>query len=165
MSDPLSTALGLRPLQDALNAQEYIDEDGVVHEITQVEEEPSDPYFDQAAEDAKRVRENILQLISDGSELFQDVKAVAMNLQDPDQYGAAARMFSELLKANRELMSVHKDIISLVPAPVETKQQANTINNIMITTSANEVMALLAKQGIEPKKISGSYEDDPDADA
>jgi hypothetical protein len=143
MNEDLAKALDMRPLNQIAVAEQEV--------LPALIDDIEDPFFEQANQDAQMVRNNLLKLIDDGAELFDDVKAVALNTQDPEQYAAAARMFSEQVKVNKELMNIHKDVFGMKPR-TEPKQEAETINNVFFTGSASDVMNLLRENGIGKRK-------------
>lgn len=80
--------------------------------------------------------------------MMRDAALVAKTNQDADSYGAAARWYAEVVKANKELMNVHKDVIGIKPpAPIEVAPIA-TQQNVFIATTSEELMQMLKDKGI-----------------
>jgi len=149
MSDIIANALALRPLDIALEANEYIDENGEVmiytpHELA-VPESEMDEVLKDAEDDFVTVRSNIQALMGEGMDLFKFARDMAVNTQNPEHVQGAARMFSEALKANKELMNVHRDRFALKPPVAETNnaQNAKTINNIVFQGTQRELLQQL----------------------
>lgn len=148
MTNKIESALGLSPI-------EYIDNDtGEIvttnqsTEVTQLED-VVDEDFEEAARDAEMVRTNIKKLIERGFDMFEDVAAVATSTQNPDQYQASARFFSELIKANKELMNIHRDVFALKPAlPKGVETQNNTQTNVFVATTSEDLIRMLREKGV-----------------
>lgn len=149
--DDIADFLDLRPLDEAENevvlydpeTGEVLDSDGVpVLAVTETEDvDPYDAAMQDAEDDFVSVRENIHTLMRDGMSLFKTARDLAVNSQDPDHISGAARVFAETLRANRELMNIHKDRVAMrPPAPVQQTQQASTINNIVFKGTQSEML-------------------------
>lgn len=145
MSDKIADALGMVPL-DAAKIESY---DMVPFESSEVAH-VVDEQFEQACADFEEVRENMRTLIHESKEMFNEVKDVAVRTQDPDQYNAAARFLELSIRANRELLSTHRDIFAMKPpAPVETQtQQAEQINNIIFQGTTEDLLNMLKERGL-----------------
>lgn len=137
MSNQIYQAFGLSPLID--NETGEIIED-IASTSTDIENVSDvDPSFEEASKDAEMVRNNIKQLIDDGFTLFNDVKEVAVSTQNAEQYQAAARFYSELIKANKELMNIHRDVFALKP-PMPKVEETKSVTNVLITTNSEDFL-------------------------
>jgi hypothetical protein len=151
MNDEIADSLDLVPLNVVLEGEcimpggEVVPYDGNTS-LTPADIAPEvDEALQQAEEDFEEVRDNIHDLMNEGMDLFKFARDMAMNTQDPDHMQGAARMFSEALKANKELMNVHRDRFALkppVPEAINT-QKAQTINNIVFKGTHREMLKAL----------------------
>lgn len=105
--------------------------------------DPVDEAMQEAEEDFHEIRDNIHELMREGMSLFRTARDLAVNSQDPDHMGGAARIFAETLKANKELMNVHKDRFTLRPPVQQNVQKAETINNIVFKGTQREFLQQL----------------------
>lgn len=141
MSDQIDRALGLGPID------EYII-DGETGELVPFEDTPTDVVtkddideaFEEASRDAEMVRNNIKRLIERGFEMFENVSEVATLSQNADQYQASARFYSELIKANKELMNIHRDVFALKPPMPKAAEEAKNVTNVLITTNSEDFL-------------------------
>lgn len=150
--DEIANSLDLRPLAvvegeviDAITG-EIIEFPEGSREVVEADEEfdPVDDALREAEEDYETVRDNIHTLMREGMSLFKTARDLAVNSQDPDHVSGAARMFAETLKANKELMNVHKDRFTLRPAaPTQNVQKADVINNIVFKGTQREFLQQL----------------------
>lgn len=153
MTDKIAQALDMDPLAEVMSQPSEV----VPYHPNQIAVATTDyvdPQFEQACQDFEEVRDNMRSLIHQADEMFQDAKGVAVRNQDPDSYNASARFLELAIRANRELLSTHRDIFAMRP-PVVTDnsgQQAEQINNVFISTSGAELLEMLAAKGIGIKR-------------
>lgn len=124
------------------------------------EVDPIDEAMQEAEDDYHIIRDNIHELMREGMQLFRTARDLAVNSQDPDHVSGAARMFAETLRANKELMNVHKDRFTLrPPAPTQNVQKAETINNIVFKGTQREFLQhLKSLQDEHDESVSGTRE-------
>ena len=123
------------------------------------ENDPVDEAMQEAEEDFHEVRDNIHELMREGMSLFRTARDLAVNSQDPDHMGGAARIFAETLKANKELMNVHKDRFTLRPPTQHNVQKADTINNIVFKGTQREFLQhLKTLQQDDESELQGTEE-------
>lgn len=123
------------------------------------EDDPVDEAMQEAEEDFHEVRDNIHELMREGMSLFRTARDLAVNSQDPDHMGGAARIFAETLKANKELMNVHKDRFTLRPPVQNNVQKADTINNIVFKGTQREFLQhLKSLQKDDESELQGTEE-------
>ncbi len=149
MTDEIAASLDMRPLMivegevfDAVTGE--LMQHVPSSEVELVEVDVLDEAMQEAEDDYHKIRGNIHTLMDEGMELFKVARDLAVNSQDPDHVSGAARMFAETLKANKELMNVHKDRFTLrPPAPAQSTQKADTINNIVFSGTQREFLQQL----------------------
>lgn len=151
-NDEIADSLDLRPLSivegeviDAVTGEVInYTPDSNLPTVADDGEDPIDVALQEAEDDYEVVRDNIHELMRSGMELFKTARDLAVNTQDPDHVSGAARMFAETLRANKELMNVHKDRFAIrPPAPTQNVQKAETINNIVFKGTQREFLQQL----------------------
>jgi len=152
MEDKIANALNMVPLNETKSELVEVSNTELVHY-----EEVVDQAAEEAHEDYIQVRENLKNLISVSQEVFENVKDVAIVTQDNKAFDSFSKMLDSMVKANKELIGIHKDMFGIKPSIIEEPktQQADTINNIIFTGSADELFGRLKDMGaISSKKLN-----------
>jgi len=150
MTDKIANALNMVPFDGVKKDQSITTAESV--DVVPYETEV-DPQFEQACQDFADVRENMRELISQSKDMFEEVRQVAVQTQNPDQYNAAARFMELSIRANRELMNTHRDIFSMKPPapPTDPVQKAEQINNIIFQGTTEDLLDMLKNKGLTSK--------------
>jgi len=143
--DKIANALNMVPLSESKQELIEINNTELVHY-----EEVVDQAAEEAHEDYVQVRENLKNLIGDSQKVFENAKDVALATQDNKAFDSFSKILDSMVKANKELIGVHKDMFGIKPSIVEEPktQQADTINNIIFTGSASDLFKLLKDKGV-----------------
>lgn len=155
MSDKLASIFDMDPL-DSFEPDPIIEP-----EPTQLQEEvvsddtEKDPSIQQAEDDFDEVRNLMKELLTKGKKVLATAELVANSSQNHKDIEVYFKGADSLTKTARELMTTHKDIISIKPIPFEEPktQQAETINNIVFQGSTGDFIQMLREQKmLESKK-------------
>ena len=139
----IAAALDMTPLHE-IQDQELV-------EYTPVEQlNEIDNTLEEASEDYKQVRFNIKKMIEESQDVFDTARLMAISSQETKSVEAFARILDSLVKTNKELMNVHRDMFALQPPAIEEpkSQTAETINNIIFSGSASDLFRLLKDKGV-----------------
>ena len=153
--DKLANTFGMSPLHTDVtpaprvstpsNLVEYIEPStGEVMEVSNI-----DKALLEANEDYVSVRQSIKEMILDSMDVFAVAKLVVeQGKGDAKQIEAFAKMMDTIVRANKELMNIHKDMFGLQPPEKEAVQEADTINNVFFTGNAAELFRELKRKGV-----------------
>lgn len=156
MHDKLANVFDLEPIDNF-----DIFEGETTPEVTELSEtlvesdETKDPSIEAAEGDFDEVRALMKKLLVKGQKVLETAELVAVSSQNSKDIDAFFKGSDSITKTARELMAVHKEIISIKPMPIEEPktQQAETINNIVFQGSTGDFIQMLREQKlIENKK-------------
>ena len=93
---------------------------------------------EQVSEDATLVRENLRDIVDKGKNALDQIYAVADQSGMPEAYEALAAMIKTMVKANSELMNLHKTKKSLAK-----KEGGKRVQNNLFVGSTAELQQML----------------------
>lgn len=128
-NDPLGEALGLPPRKKPQ----------VVELVPKDAPDEHDPDSDFVI-----ARSNVLDLIDKGKVIFEEVSYLAEVSQDVKFYGAVARIFDNLLQANRDVVDLAMKR-NVIRAERDRENGGRTINNNLFVGSTAEILDMLDK--------------------
>ena len=113
-------------------------------------DEGVDKYLEEANEDFIMARTKIKSMIEEAGEVFETAKIAAVSSGEAKQLDAFSKVMDTVVKASKELMSIHKEMFGLQPPIKEdvAPQSANTINNIIFTGTGADLIRLLREKGV-----------------
>jgi hypothetical protein len=144
-NDPIEQALGLRPLEEALEASmnDPADEPDTlpIHiEETNMEVAIVDPATDPTIQDIELARLNIKNIIEKGDESLKEMIELAKQSESPRAFEVASGLMKTLLDANKDFveMSIKKKYAKEeIMNPKEEQAAANVTNNNLILSTAD----------------------------
>lgn len=139
---PIDKALGLRPMEEAL---EDIGEGPIVDstvapaviEESNTEVAPISEEDDDTLKDIELARSNIQNIISQGDDSLSEMISLAKQSESPRAYEVAANLMKTLLDANKDFVDMsmrkkyHKEELN---GPKEAAQTNITNNNLILST-------------------------------
>jgi len=145
--NPIDMALGLRPIEEALEEMEDAVEDSTTSTSTNLE--PIDNVEgeivldvinlddDETYQDIEQARMNIQNIIVNGDETLKTMVELAKQSESPRAYEVASTLMKTLLDANKDFVEMsmkkryHREEIL---GPKEAAQTNVTNNNLIIST-------------------------------
>lgn len=147
MSDKLASVFDMDPLDS------FEDEPEAEIAVTQLNEVAvadveKDPSIQQAENDFDEVRDLMKDLLVRGKKVLATAELVANSSQNHKDIEVYFKGADSLTKTAKELMTTHKDIISIKPIPIEEPktQQAEVINNIVFQGDPGDFIQMLRNQ-------------------
>jgi len=125
-NDPIGRALGINPLTTS-----------TISNIV------ADAHNDSAKADFETARANILTMIEEGQDAMHKLTQIATQSQHPRAFEVLAKMMETMLQANKDLMSLQKDIRELDAADSPINEKAKTINNNLFVGSTAELQKMI----------------------
>lgn len=92
--------------------------------------------------DYTTVRENLKDIVKRGSEAIDGIMLVASETQSPRAYEVVATLIKSVADANKELLSLHKQIKEIKKTEVNNNT-TNVTNNSLFVGSTSELQKLL----------------------
>lgn len=125
-NDPLSSALGINPLQRTMES--------VTNIITEAQN-------DSALKDFETARANIHTMIDTAQEAISKLSQIADSSQHPRAFEVLAKLIDSTVSANRSLLELQEKIKDLkeIDSPINGK----TINNNLFVGSTAELQKLI----------------------
>ena len=122
-NDPIGKALNLAPLQSS---------DMTVKSII------SEAHNDSAKNDFEIARSNIHEVIENGVHAIEKLSQIADSSQHPRAFEVLAKLMDTVVSANKELLSLQKEIrdIDAKDAPVNDQAKSVT-NNLFVGSTAD----------------------------
>jgi hypothetical protein len=143
---PIENALGLRPLEEAL--EDNIIDENVEDSLPVIQENKSTEIVnlesmvaaDETLRDIEKAKANIEKIIELGDESMQELVSLAKQSESPRAFEVVSVMIKTLLDANREFveMSTRKKYAKeeiLNPKAEEQAQTNVTNNNLILSTT------------------------------
>jgi hypothetical protein len=148
--DPIDKALGLRPIEEALNDQEteLVDQEAALPLIAEVSINSVatvDTESDETVCDIELARSNIKNIIEQGDESLKEMINLAKQSESPRAFEVASGLMKTLLDANRDFveMSMKKKYAKEeITKPKEAQAATNITNNNLIL-STTELLKML----------------------
>jgi hypothetical protein len=133
--DPISDALNLTPLNT----------DNSVKAIV------AQAHNNSAKNDFEMARSNIHEVIQNGVFAMEKLSQIADSSQHPRAFEVLAKLMDTMLQANKDLLSLQKDIRDIDSKDAPTNENAKTVTNNLFVGSTTELQKV-----IEQMKHGGS---------
>jgi hypothetical protein len=133
--DTISAALGLRPLEEAKEAELPVTiqepETAVVRQLSASDD-------DETVKDIEQARSNIKNIIEQGDDALREMIELAKQSESPRAYEVASTLMKTLLDANKdfvEMSTKKKYAKDEIDRPKEAAQTNVTNNNLIVSTA------------------------------
>ncbi len=144
-NDPIEQALGLRPLDEAIDEPEtdivdHVDDLPVVAEVSNTAAVIVNAESDETVRDIELARSNIKNIIEQGDDSLNELINLAKQSESPRAFEVVSNMMSTLLHANRDFveMSMKKKYAKEeIMNPKEEQAAANITNNNLILSTTD----------------------------
>jgi hypothetical protein len=124
-NDPISDALNMVPLESI---------------IDRIEAEGHD---DSAKKDFEYARSNLYEVIQIGQDSLQKLGQIATSSQHPRAFEVLSGLMKTIVDANKDLMTLQKNIKDLKDAEQPHNDKAKTINNNLFVGSTAELQKMI----------------------
>lgn len=104
---------------------------------------------DVLSDDFDMARENIRSVLDQGSDVLEDMIALAKASDHPRAFEVAGNLMKTLVEANKDLIDIHEKRKKISGVSIEN-QSAQTINNNTIVSSPAEIAEMLRQQKEKP---------------
>jgi hypothetical protein len=145
-NDPIDIALGLRPLEEALNddAPEYLPSE-IIENTTAIVEAKSNPDDDETVRDIELARSNIKNIIEQGDESLKEMIDLAKQSESPRAFEVASTLMKTLLDANKDFveMSMKKKYAREEIINPKTDQDTSNVTNNNLIISTTDLLKML----------------------
>lgn len=134
--DKIASALGLKPLLEALEEEKETSEEIVVSEPVVVL--PAIAENNETIQDIEQARSNIKNIITHGDDALKEMMSLAKQSESPRAFEVASTLMKTLLDANKDFVDMSmkkKYAVDEVNAPKEAAQTNVTNNNLIVSTS------------------------------
>lgn len=98
---------------------------------------------DSAKDDFTYARANVREVVENGSEAIHKLANIAEQTQNPRAYEVLAKLMDTVVSANKELLTLQKQIRELDNADMPQNEDARTINNNLYVGSTAELAKLI----------------------
>jgi len=133
--DPISDALGMKPLVTSNSVRDII----------------SKAYDDSAKNDFEMARSNIHEVIQNGVHAMEKLSQIADSSQHPRAFEVLAKLMETMLQANKDLLSLQKDIREIDAKDAPINEQAKSVTNNLFVGSTTDL-----QKAIENMKNGGN---------
>lgn len=131
----IAEALGLKPLEEVIDADENLPAPPVTVDIS-VPAMPSANAQDEVIEDIEKARQNIVDLMNKGTKSLDELLAVAKQSQNPRAFEVVSTMMKTLLDANKEFVGMsEKKKFAKEDHPSQQATTNVTNNNLILSTT------------------------------
>lgn len=96
--------------------------------------------------DYRYARENLYQIIENGSNALNDLVEIAKASEHPRAFEVVSTLMKTLTDANKDLLEIQTKVKKLKQDDPSTNQQGNVTNNALFIGSTTELQALLNKK-------------------
>ena len=149
-NDKISQVLGIRPISEAKQEEEIIDDNpSVNNEIEEtidnplVKHEPPQPPAlnvddDENIQDLEEARQNIKDLIHTGYDAMAEILEIAKQSEQPRAFEVVSTLMKTMLEANKDLADIaskKKYAKEELLGPKEAAQTNVTNNNLIVSTA------------------------------
>jgi hypothetical protein len=134
--DKIASALGLKPLSEALDKHEETSTELVIQEHTVAV--PAIVEDNETIQDIEQARSNIKNIITHGDDALKEMMSLAKQSESPRAFEVASTLMKTLLDANKDFveMSMKKKYeVDAMNAPKEAAQTNVVNNNLILSTS------------------------------
>lgn len=124
-TDPISDALNMAPLSNDIKNLQAISHD------------------DSAKNDFEFARSNLYEVITNGQEALIKLSQIADASQHPRAFEVMSTLMKTLVDANKDLMTLQKNIRELKDSDVPNNEKGKTINNNLFVGSTAELQKII----------------------
>lgn len=125
-NDPIGDALNMTPL--------------TIDPIKQMEAEA---HNDSASNDFEFARANLYDVITNGQEALAKLAQIADQSQHPRAFEVLSTLMKTIVDANKDLMTLQKNIREIKDADAPQNEKAKTINNNLFVGSTAELQKMI----------------------
>lgn len=126
-NDPISKALNITPLTT----------DNAVKSIV------AKAHDDSAKNDFEMARSNIHEVIQNGVFAMEKLSQIADASQHPRAFEVLAKLMETMLQANKDLLSLQKDIREIEAKDTPTNDEAKSVTNNLFVGSTAELQKVI----------------------
>jgi hypothetical protein len=98
---------------------------------------------DSAKDDFTYARANVREVVENGNDAIHKLASIAEQTQNPRAYEVLAKLMDTVVSANKELLTLQKQIRELDNADMPQNEDARTINNNLYVGSTAELAKLI----------------------
>ena len=138
--DPISESLGISPIEKKQPIE--IKTDNV---------EPVASTFEQRKKDYQMVRDNLKGIIETSSIAIDGILNVASEGESPRAYEVVSQLIKTATDANKDLISLHKQIKDIEKADEKKEEKTQVTNNALYVGSTKELLSMIKDTG-DPEK-------------
>lgn len=138
--DPISESLGISPIEKKQPIE--IKTDNV---------EPVASTFEQRKKDYQMVRDNLKGIIETSSIAIDGILNVASEGESPRAYEVVSQLIKTATDANKDLISLHKQIKDIEKADDKKEEKTQVTNNALYVGSTKELLSMI-KDTSDPEK-------------
>lgn len=125
-NDPISNALNMVPLVN-----------------DPIKELEANAHDDSASRDFEFARANLYDVITNGQEALAKLAQIADQSQHPRAFEVLSTLMKTIVDANKDLMSLQKNIRELKDADAPQNEKAKTVNNNLFVGSTAELQKMI----------------------
>ena len=138
--DPISESLGISPIEKKQPI-----------EIKTNNVEPVSSTFEQRKKDYQMVRDNLKGIIETSSIAIDGILNVASEGESPRAYEVVSQLIKTATDANKDLISLHKQIKDIEKADDKKEEKTQVTNNALYVGSTKELLSMSKDTG-DPEK-------------
>jgi len=134
--DKIASALGLKPLSEALDKSEETSTELVIQESNDIV--PASVENSETIRDIEQARGNIKNIIEQGDDALKEMMSLAKQSESPRAFEVASTLMKTLLDANKDFVEMSmkkKYAVDEVNAPKEAAQTNVVNNNLILSTT------------------------------
>jgi len=134
--DKIASALGLKPLSEALDKHEETSTEIAIQEPADIV--PAVVEDSETIRDIEQARGNIKNIIEQGDDALKEMMSLAKQSESPRAFEVASTLMKTLLDANKDFVEMSmkkKYAVDEVNAPKEAAQTNIVNNNLILSTS------------------------------
>ena len=118
-------------------------------EIQKTEQKAIKPYEPELNKDYRDVRSNLHHIIDSGQVAIDGILRVASEGESPRAYEVVSQLIKSVSEANKDLISLHKQMKDIKKEEVDSQQAHNITNNTLFVGSTKELQDMVKKQAKE----------------
>ena len=115
-------------------------------EIQKTEQKAIKPYEPELNKDYRDVRSNLHHIIDSGQVAIDGILRVASEGESPRAYEVVSQLIKSVSEANKDLISLHKQMKDIKKEEVDSQQAQNITNNTLFVGSTKELQDMVKKQ-------------------
>lgn len=139
--DPISESLGISPIEKKQPI-----------EIKTNNVEPVSSTFEQRKKDYQMVRDNLKGIIETSSIAIDGILNVASEGESPRAYEVVSQLIKTATDANKDLISLHKQIKDIEKADDKKEEKTQVTNNALYVGSTKDLLSMI-KETADPENF------------